>query len=99
MNKNRNTNNYKPMNEEIKRKCDELVEKHLSEIPIMTTLFSVRENLANEHAILSTKNTIEVLNKLSSKLILNPQLQYAFDEVAFLAYEQTEILTELESRV
>ncbi len=79
--------------EEIKRKCDELV-RIFRPLAHATNLYGyLDKELENKNAthlaILSTKNTIDLLNLQKEKGIVD------WDSYA----EQTEILKELESRI
>ena len=76
------------MNEEIKRKADELVEQFVQEL-IDNSNWDAITSDGVKCAILSTKNTIETLDKMVSN-------EYSDFEIY---NEQNEILKELESRI
>ena len=79
------------MNEEIKRKAEQLIDEMLL---YMSNLNDI--NGATHCAILSTKNTIDALDQLKMEYI---KRNYISPELIIVLHEQTEILTELESRI
>lgn len=83
------------MNEEIKRKADELVGEHLN---ATMSFLNERQRLINatKNAILSTKNTIEALEALAESTKIQDMYEA---NVCDAIDEQTAILTELESRI
>lgn len=82
------------MNEEIKRKADELVEKFHPHVDLMW------DSWADVNcAILSTKNTIEVLNEVVKYDKKRYGIQYTPKSASIQLAEQKQILTELESRI
>lgn len=68
----------------IKEQADELVKLHFGEIA---------------NAITSVEYTIDYLKLLSGSFIIDPNKQESFDIIAFSIYKQTELLTELKSRL